>query len=134
MGAERRSGEERRRVQREISVLIFASRNIRRAFEDWALDHGSTDVLRLVSNRHRILACQWELWSVLLDYNLKEVDFARDVYLNPEQRDEVFEEVEKVGYARRIVHITRSDGRVVDMDIIYYKHGNGYYYTFVKIL
>ena len=39
-----------------------------------------------------------------------------------------------MGYARRIVHITRSDGRVVDMDIIYYKHGNGYYYTFVKIL
>jgi hypothetical protein len=98
------------------------------------LDHGSTDVLRLVSNRHLILACQWELWSVLLDYNLKEFHFARDIYLRPEQRDEVFEEVEKEGHARRIVHITRSDGRVVDMDIIYYKHGNGFYYTFVKIL
>ncbi|TYT73344.1 hypothetical protein [Desulfobotulus mexicanus] len=134
VGMERRSGQERRQAQRETSNLFFVSSLIRKAFEEWMERHGVTDVIRLVSDRKRIRNCQWELWEELLGYSLKKMDLARDIYLKPEQRDDIFEEVEREGYACRTVHITRADGRVVDMDIIYCRHESGYYYTFVKIL
>lgn len=121
-------------MQGENSNLFFMSRFIRKAFEKWMKRHGATDVICLVSDKKRIRNCQWELWEGLLGYSLREIDFARDIYLRPEQRDEIFEEVEQEGCVCRTVHITRADGFVVNMDIIYCKHENGYYYTFVKIL
>lgn len=131
---ERRSGEDRRKAEGDAPpILSFMCRQHRDAFAEWIQEYGATDRVRLISDKKNIRHCQWELWSILLDYDLKNIDLARDIYLIPEQRDEVFQEVVEKGYARRIVHITRADGRVVDLDIVYCQEG-AVFSTYVKFL
>ena len=130
---ERRSGDDRRRRHSHMPDVLVACRRVRDALKDWIWDHGGSDVARIISNEDRIIQAHWEMWKHILGYDVREIHKAEDLYISPEERQQIKEEVKKDGVARMVARIVRADGTVLRMDIFMLQKEERYY-SFIKIL
>ncbi|MCW7755464.1 hypothetical protein OOT00_15925 [Desulfobotulus sp. H1] len=133
MLVERRSGTGRRRRGSFVPDVLVACRRIRDALVEWTREHGGTDVARIISDEERILEAHWEMWKHVLGYDIREIHKAEDLYISPEERQQIRDEVRRDGSARRVARIIRADGTVLRIDIFMIQK-KARYHSFIKIL
>lgn len=133
---ERRSGKERRKKQIPVKIdrrsdserraanynqfgVDFMCQEIKTAFMDWSVTNRPISQLGLISNKDRVLRCEWGLWKAILRYDLRDIDFTRDVYVDPLERDKIFKELNNTKSVRRTIRIKGGDGAVIVADAVF---------------
>lgn len=126
---DRRSGYDRRKglryVRPEFNVI----------FNDFYPKDRIIHPLILKSNSDRILDAYWELWHLILGYDLKKIKNIREIYLVPEVRDEIIKSVDEKGFYKKGIAVSRSGGGRLIMDSIFIKdpESKQEYYVFLII-
>lgn len=126
---DRRSGQDRRQFMRYIRP------EFQMIFNDFYPKNKIVHPIILKSDSDRILDAYWELWHVILGYDLRKIEDIRKIYLTPEIRDEIINEVEKKGFCKKGISVSRSGGGFLFLDSIFVKdpENRGEYYVFIII-
>lgn len=114
-------------------VVFLACHKIRHLLVGWVWDHGGTDVLRIISTRTKILDAHWGLWHEALGYDPRHIETPDQIYIDPEERTALIEEVNNDGAARRLARLHRPTRGPLTMDIFMLQRGDTYF-SFIKIL
>lgn len=126
---DRRSGQDRRRG------LRYVRPEFEMIFSDFYPRDKIVHPLILKSDSNKILDAYWELWHVILGYDLKKIKNIRDIYIYPKTRDDILKTVDDKGFFKKGIVVTRSGGGLVYLDSIFLKdpENKDQYYVFIIV-